>query len=336
MGSSAEATPLFLTGFAKSGTTLLLSLLDGHPDLCVFPREVGFFTKVQPRIAQGPREAVTHFVDVGLREPLFGMDRKLPIDVDPDVYEDLLVRRWEATGWDEARFLDLAVLTWGDVSGQQGRRYWVEKTPRTELWARFIEAWYPDARMVFVVRDPRANWSAYRTWQDGKQHDMTLPYFVCRWERSLRANERNAKRLAVHTIRYEDLVLHTRKTLEGICRFLAIDFDDILLQPTLAGHPFSGNSAYGGTFRGVEASSLDRWKERVSDREVREIEYLLGDRMRQFEYSFASEERERRLFQPGMLAAWIRTWGWHARTLAPEGLRDSVRTHILRREAPPR
>ena len=41
---------VFLGGCPKSGTTLFLSLLDGHPDLLVFPVELDLFHKVIPKV----------------------------------------------------------------------------------------------------------------------------------------------------------------------------------------------------------------------------------------------------------------------------------------------
>src|SRR5262245_11056209 len=38
--------PVLLCGYPKSGTTLLLALLDHHPDLLVFPEESRFFTQM--------------------------------------------------------------------------------------------------------------------------------------------------------------------------------------------------------------------------------------------------------------------------------------------------
>ena len=38
--------PIFISGFNKSGTTLLLSLLDYHPELVVIPEEFHYFQNV--------------------------------------------------------------------------------------------------------------------------------------------------------------------------------------------------------------------------------------------------------------------------------------------------
>ena len=38
--------PVFVVGYPKSGTTLVVSLLDGHPQLVVFPEETEFMRAI--------------------------------------------------------------------------------------------------------------------------------------------------------------------------------------------------------------------------------------------------------------------------------------------------
>ena len=42
--------PIFICGHPKAGTSLLTSLLDGHPDLVVYPEETLFFRRFLPAI----------------------------------------------------------------------------------------------------------------------------------------------------------------------------------------------------------------------------------------------------------------------------------------------
>ena len=46
--SNSKQNPVFLCGHRKTGTTLLLNLLDSHPDLSVYPADSGFFFKYYP------------------------------------------------------------------------------------------------------------------------------------------------------------------------------------------------------------------------------------------------------------------------------------------------
>ena len=40
--------PVFLCGHRKSGTTMLLALLDSHPELLTYPADSAFFYRVYP------------------------------------------------------------------------------------------------------------------------------------------------------------------------------------------------------------------------------------------------------------------------------------------------
>ncbi len=50
----------FIAGQAKSGTTLLASLLDGHPELLVLPQETAYFPTVRCdlRHSAGPGQSL--------------------------------------------------------------------------------------------------------------------------------------------------------------------------------------------------------------------------------------------------------------------------------------
>src|SRR4051812_279148 len=67
----------FVAGPAKSGTTLLVSLLDGHPELLVFPAETAYFPTVLRKAAmQGRRAAFDYLTRESFARVLFGAPPK--------------------------------------------------------------------------------------------------------------------------------------------------------------------------------------------------------------------------------------------------------------------
>jgi len=44
-----EISPIFVAGHPKSGTSLLRSVLDSHPELVAYPEETSFFRRYLPR-----------------------------------------------------------------------------------------------------------------------------------------------------------------------------------------------------------------------------------------------------------------------------------------------
>lgn len=288
--------PLFITGFPKSGTTLLLSLLDGHADLCVFPKETKFFEFVWRRIREDRSRAVEEFFARTFLRSQFGMAETFETSVDKDSYLAALNRRWEASNFNDSAFLGAAVLAYSDVTAQSGKRWWVEKTPRTEKYVPLLSRWYPDMKMIYVKRDPRANYAALKTWRQTSGKSMGVPWFCHAWDASVAQGEKSSRYCPVLTLRYEDLVTDTTVCIEQICQFLEIPIHDAMLVPTLDGKSFSGNSIYGERFSGVSQSSLYRWRETLTTGEVRLIERLLERQMAKSGYAtslaFSSDDHE--------------------------------------------
>src|SRR5436305_14397103 len=65
----------FIAGPAKSGTTLLVSLLDSHPELLVFPTETAYFPTVLTKYASAGRRAqVDYLMGESFARVLFGAE----------------------------------------------------------------------------------------------------------------------------------------------------------------------------------------------------------------------------------------------------------------------
>jgi len=57
-----EDRACFIAGSAKSGTTLLVSLLDGHSGLLVFPEETAYFPTVRRKYHHAGRGAQVRYL----------------------------------------------------------------------------------------------------------------------------------------------------------------------------------------------------------------------------------------------------------------------------------
>src|SRR5690349_23794625 len=68
-----EQRAAFIAGQAKSGTTLLVSLLDGHPELLVFPLETAYFPTVLTKYRNaGRRTQFDYLTKQSFAKVLFG------------------------------------------------------------------------------------------------------------------------------------------------------------------------------------------------------------------------------------------------------------------------
>jgi hypothetical protein len=296
MSTKIEEAPVFLLGMHRSGTTLLQCLLDGHPELVVDTGESCFFTQFVPRaLKASPEKRLTLAEEILLRH-YHQTDANNYRYVSHVPWEDVRAafhRRLNETPKRLPDYLTSAVLGAGEVGGQlkPGVRYWAEKTPHHEMFAEQIFSWWPKARCIHVMRDPRGTFSAIRK---RKPKIGSVDAVAYMWSRSAGLLKRNQEKFGAERylgLRYEDMVTDPQMQMERVREFLGIADNEILYRPTKAGgkHDWGGNSAHGQKFSGIDASSLHKWREITSVEHIALLETLLFGPMQRLNYEMLAQ-----------------------------------------------
>lgn len=190
--SSKRAAPVFLVGFPRSGTTLLDTMLMGHPDTLVLEER-----------------PVLHTV----RESLGSIER-LP-DLDRAAIDGL-------------RALYFAELD--RIVPDAGKRLVIDKVPLGIVDTALIHRIFPDARFIFAERhpcdvvlscfmtrfDPRGGMANFLDLGDtARLYDLVLGYWwICR----------EVFPLDVHEVRYERIIEDAESILRPLTTFLGLDW----------------------------------------------------------------------------------------------------------------
>jgi hypothetical protein len=321
-------SPIFIGGYPRSGTTLLTALLDSHPDLLVYPRETQFFKQVMPLFKRDPAVALDFLIwetsqSAWYASHLYGEGKEL------GQFQIRLRELFQERGGTPKALLQAIMLAHAEVTGQSHKRAWAEKTPHNELFAATLFRWFPGAKLIYIVRDPRATYASVRGfYKIVGLKEMSALRFCVEWRSSLQANRRNTARFPTLTIRYEDLIEDPQPTIERICDFLGIRFEKSLLQPTFDGADFTGFSSYSSfatQFKTIDRSSLAKWKEVLPQRDVHVIEYLLAKDMAALGYAGDAISR-RSLALPLLYSAPYQLGQLVLR--APEPVRQLVRSIV--------
>lgn len=197
---------------------------------------------------------------------------------------------------------------------------WGEKTPRHVYRLKEILEQYPEARVVCMVRDPRAVVASYRDWTneapirrgDGandevmallrtrKQQSYDLTMISMMWRSSIKTalqGQRDHGTARVRLQRYEDLIVEPEVTLRDLAWWLDLDFASGMLDVK------TRNSSYtqSNRDRGMSTEPLKRWRSKLSDREIAVIQATCGRLMASQGY-----DREPLTVSPlVLLASWL-------------------------------
>jgi hypothetical protein len=232
-----------VVGCPRSGTTLVQSIIAGHPGLESLPEShvstaaLFFFPgrlygavaglKVMSRYFVGWLRAKCAYTPHNLlryRIPLF-LERAGFSD-DKDKFESLPSRSREILTT-FVRFLD-------SHAGSEG---WVEKTPNNVFCLRLIEKYVPDAHVIRVIRDGEATVASivdaakrYKDWNERYlMHANNLKRIVALWNRDVRISLQYKEKPKHLLVSHKKLTADPKSEVSRIFSFLGLPYSDGLL-----------------------------------------------------------------------------------------------------------
>ncbi|MDH7641092.1 tetratricopeptide repeat-containing sulfotransferase family protein [Sphingomonas oryzagri] len=221
--------PAFLYGFPRSGTTLLDTMLMGHPDAVVMEEEHA----MQRTMARmGPAERIATLSEAEIA--------------------DLRAHYW--------REVDAIVP---HAPGQLV----VDKFPLGLVGVAFVHRLFPDARYIFAERHPcdcvlscfitrfrlnDAMANCLRLADAARLYDMALDVW---------AHARSVFPLAVHTIRYERMVADVEAELRPLADFLGLSWDERLVdhRGSAARRAYISSPSYAQVTEPLYKRAAGRW-----------------------------------------------------------------------------
>lgn len=125
---------------------------------------------------------------------------------------------------------DLEHLLWDRVLQRElqlsGKRILVDKTPSNSwAFARLHTVW-PDARFIFLIRDPT---SIAQSWVEVNAHKWSRREAIGDSLRYMKALQRARENVPGLTVRYEDLTEDPAMVTQKICDFLGVAWDEGML-----------------------------------------------------------------------------------------------------------
>jgi len=298
---------LFLGGHRKCGTTLLLNMLDGHPDFSTYPQDINTL------YAYFPQFIAEEYSD---KDRLARLDRVIFQDLADQlstsrqmspsmlkVMRDYFFKtddKFDSS--DMAQVITRQMKCFEYANEQKNTRWAVAKETSSEIYAGDLFTWFPNAKMIQIIRDPRDNYAALKAGVSkyysrfGDDNGTVLCSMINRYVHGLQVGITNRDRFGLDrymTLRFEDLVSDPKNEINKVMSFLGTDFSPALLTPTILGQSTSGNNHDGEQLFSISAANVGRWKERISETEAQVIEFHFGSLMQEYGYPLCFSPAQR-------------------------------------------
>lgn len=296
---------IFVRGMSRSGGTLMVTILDAHP-------QVAMCYEVYPHLleaAEGEGDSLQRF-----REDLARAGRRRGTHAMRDRGFQTFTFRAERAGVSPARLLELLDeharegQTLGSVEGRLRfvERIGLDKARRegkphwgTKMAGPFEQTWevFPDASFLFMLRDGR-DVAASR--KHVGEFDQSMEEVARGWGVQIERFRRFAATpgVASRMVRYERLAREPRAELGEILEFLGLPWSDRVLAShdqdlTLFRNP-AGHLSIDQVKRPINASSVGRWRHDLTEPEVAAFEGVAGPLLAELGYEAASDVASRR------------------------------------------
>ena len=271
-----DALPVFfIVGRGRSGSTLLRSMFDAHPQVMIPPesRFVQYLYYRHPVRGKWTAEAATRAIQ-DLRngfeplnvqaDPLFRTIEKHDRELNLERVCKMIYLH-SPTGFDKDRIRMLG-----------------DKNPRYSFFIPQLMKIFPGARFIHLVRDYRDNLVSIRRAGKIIHESGNWYYSMGRWSLYNRAVYRSQQKDPERfcRVQFEDLVRKPEATLKTLCRFLGLDYDPAMLNYRQGLGNFMEQEAFQVLHRSLESppdpSKIGAWRHDLPERTAIRCEVLGG------------------------------------------------------------
>jgi hypothetical protein len=275
----------FIVGLERSGTTLLRSMLNAHPDMAL-PYENHLWEDINA-LMRSPLLVPETFI-ASLESSVARIE--LGIDVE-------LIQRKLSRGMELAEAMQFIYQSY---AASQGKIRAGDKTPKNLHMMRSISQKFPAAHFIHIIRDGRAVAASVRElWFSPAKTAAGLAHH---WNHCIQKGRQAGKQIPHYLeIHYEELVRDAESVLRRVCNFIELPFDSSMLNYhenaieeirsigfwhgdtwTVSGKDIA--SIHSNIGKPPDQSRIDAWRSILSQTEQEEFNEIAGSLLLELGY----------------------------------------------------
>ncbi len=283
--------PVFVMGCHRSGTNLLYDTLLSAGGFAVYRGFLPIYKLLIPRFGDPHNPANRRqIVDALMKSKAFERTGLHAADLSSQLMEQ------GHTGGDFLRTI------MGEIAAKQNARRWTVYDPDNVLHVARIKADTPNALFVHIIRDGRdvalslKKMGGFRPFPWNRKPRGLLETALY-WQWMVLAGKRHGRQIPADYIEvhYEDLVTQPRPTLARLGQFLDHDLSYERIQNASLGSLRESNSSFLDEGPVWKEHPVNRWKDRLSSKEICDMEALIGPCLQECGYELTSTASQRNL-----------------------------------------
>ncbi len=220
----------FILGRPRSGTTLLRTLFDAHPNVKIppeFPIILHLYQKFR-KVKDWDEKTIELFVNTIFNSPSFNNQQFANFRIDRDTYTaNLMTLAHNGTTLDFLKSFNFYSFT----LFPKKKIEWIgDKNPPYSIYVKRFLKIFPDAKFICIVRDYRDNYISMKGLSNLNLEAAVLSLQVSRWRYAVKLFLKYKKKYPgrFYIVRYEDLVKRQEEIFRELCSFLNIAYDPVV------------------------------------------------------------------------------------------------------------
>ncbi|MFW6149155.1 MAG: sulfotransferase family protein [Atribacterota bacterium] len=162
------------------------------------------------------------------------------------------------------------------------------KFPVHFSYIRKLLEWYPNCKIVHLIRDPRAMYASNALGHSKKSRSnlvsnlirlKILLFTIIQFIWAVRIHKKYLHLENYCLFKFEDIISQPEEFIPKLCQFLEIEFKSEMLHP-----PVMGSSYHKMEKRGFDKQTLCRWRKHVSPVTTSLIKLITGKQMKEIGY----------------------------------------------------
>ena len=282
LNSQNDYSPVFIIGSGRSGTTLLRTILNNHPDIIIPPETFGFrnglikFKCLQHLPWNILAERVINTYEGGKEFFLWEINLN-------EVYEKAKI-----LDNNNRSLADLIHLIFhGYLNAKDpSAKIWGDKTPLNTFYLDWVYKTFPKAKFINMIRDGRDVVSSLI-----KAKLTNVRNGCLRWNLAINNSQYFQSKIDSNqflNIYYENLVTDPNRTVNSICNFLNIPFEEKLLKNSKnisSMHEVKYYEHFKNLLNPINNNSIGNWEKYLSAIEQKLVNKLLAKNLKELGYN---------------------------------------------------